>query len=143
MRLSRLLIAPALLLALSAGGCFKTFDDLRGAVGIATTQVANPVDDTDLGKVEAGYEIGLAVVVSYRRYCYSKPLAQLPKSVCGNRRAVVTKMQNADKKAYAAIEAARNFVKNNPTISPVSAIRAARDAVNEFTAATKPVAASL
>lgn len=131
----KLLIVPALLLALGVGGC-SSIDKLRDVASSVTSTVTNPVSKYELARVEATYEAALAAFVSYRRYCYSKPLTQLPQSVCGKRRTIIRAMQSADRKAFAAISAARNFVAQNPTISAVSFIAAARQAVTDFKAIT-------
>lgn len=132
--MKRALLIPMLLVAgLTLGGC-----GIRDAVGTVTATVTNPVKDSGLIQVEGAYSVALAISVSYRRYCYSKPLAELPATYCGNRRDIVRAMQTADSKAFAAITSARNFVRNNPTLSAVSAIAAARQAVADYTAATKP-----
>jgi hypothetical protein len=141
-RTRRLLLLPLLLFALSAGGC-AAIDKIRDVAGAATATITNPIGKQELAKIEVAYEVALAVSVSYRRFCYSKPLAELPQSVCGNRRAIILRMQRADTKAFAAISAARKFVAENPTISAVSLITAARQAVTDFTSETQPVAASI
>lgn len=126
----RFLIVPALFAALFLGGCAGD-SVFKGGSSIFGT-ITNPVGQNELAAVEGAYGVALTAAVSYRRFCYSAPLAQLPQQVCGNRRAVIRRLQDLDNRAYAAIAAARNFVRNNPTISAVSLIGAARTAVTDF-----------
>lgn len=129
--LRRIFLVPALLAALALSGCSGGTSIFTGGGSLLGT-ITNPLGINELAAVEGAYGVALTGAVSYRRYCYSAPLAQLPKEVCGNRRAVVRKLQELDNKAYAAIVAARNFARDNPTISAFSVIGAARQAVADF-----------
>lgn len=125
----KLAIALAAVAALALAGCSGK-SVLEGGTSV-TAPIQNPVGKTELVAVESAYGVALAGAVNYRRYCYSKPVQQLP-SACKNRRTVVLKLQDADRKAHGAVVAARRFVRDNPTISAVSAIGAARAAVADF-----------
>lgn len=133
-------VIVALTLGACAGPPVSVRDILSGtaSVGITTT-VVNPVGRNELAAVQNAYGAALALAVNYRRHCYPGNVAVQPPPVgCSNRRANVLAIQSADRKAHAAIVSARNFVRNNPTISAFSAIGAARAAVADFqsTAAT-------
>lgn len=130
----RLLILCAV--ALSLSGC-ATGTKLGDLIQVATTTITNPVGSTDIYRVQNAYAAGLEVVVEYRRYCWSKPYATLmadpvSKPVCEKRRAVVRAAQSARRNARAAINAAENFVANNPTLNAASAVDAAWKAVADF-----------
>jgi hypothetical protein len=127
---NRLLLIPALLLTLGAGGC-ASLDKVRDAAQAITAEIQNPIDRNDIARAESLYEAALIAAVSYRRYCYSRPLAELP-AACKNRRTVLLTLQSADKKAYTAIQSAKKFVADNPRVSAVSVVTAARQAVQEY-----------
>lgn len=122
----RALIVAAFL-TLGLGGCQTT------GTGVDFNQTyTNPVGRNQLAAIESSYGLALTLAVNYRR------LGLCPKASAGNlngicaRRDVVLKLQAADRKVRVAILAARKFVKNNPTISPASAIAAVQTAVNDF-----------
>lgn len=137
----KMLLLPLLLaLAFAAGGCSK-IEKLGGIVNAATTEIANPIGDRQLIALEATHGAAVTVAVNYRRYCYSKPLAELPQAVCGNRRGIVRTLQAAKDKSRQALDTAIRFVADNPRISAVSLIAAAKQAVTDFQGTTAPYAA--
>lgn len=101
-------------LAASLGGC-------------VADSVKNPVSGDTLTAVEDAYGVVLSSAVGYRKLCEKKII---PPSC----RPVVLKLQAAAVKAQGAVIAARDFVKNNPEISPLSALLAARNAIADFKA---------
>lgn len=132
--MKRLLILCAV--ALSLTGC-ATGTKLGDLVQVATTTITNPVGSTDIYRVQNAYAAALEVVVEYRRYCWSKPYAELmadpvSKPICEKRRAVVRAAQTGRKHARGALNAAENFITNNPTLNAASAIDAAWKAVADF-----------
>lgn len=94
-------------------------------------QVANPITTADAAAVEAAYGTVLAAAVNYKRLPLCKPGKTELEGLC-SRRDVIVQLQAADRKAYAAIASLRNFRKNYPNISAVSALDAARNAVRDF-----------
>jgi len=126
---TRFIITMALAFAVAgcAGGTTSVFQGGSNPF----VQVANPIKTADAAAVEAAYGTVLAAAVNYKRL----PLCQKGKTeldgLCA-RRDVVLQLQAADRKAYAAIVALRNFRKNYPDISAVSALEAARNAVRDF-----------
>lgn len=131
--MKKILIAVTVAAAMVVGGC-STFDKLRDVGQAVTATITNPIDRQEIARLESIYEVALVGAVSYRRYCYSRPLAELPQAVCGSRRAIIRALQASDSKAKAAIQTAKKFVAENPTISAVSVVAAARQAVTDFLA---------
>lgn len=122
--------------ALSLSGC-ATGTKLGDLIQVATTTVTNPIGSTDIYRVQNAYAAALEVVVEYRRYCWSQPYAVLmadpvSKPICEKRRAVVRVAQTARRNARGALNAAENFVANNPTLNAASTIDAAWKAVADF-----------
>jgi hypothetical protein len=122
-------IALVILLALplALAGC-SSKSILQGGTSL-TASIQNPAGKRELAAIEGAYGAALVVAVNYRRFCYQ---TATPSSVCKDRRKVVLAMQAADRNAHGAIVAARRFVRENPTLSAVSVIGAARAAVADF-----------
>lgn len=136
----RVLVLPVLLLTLALGGCAAEQKSVLAGGSSITATVANPVGPVDLYRAKNVYSATLKLAVSYREFCWSKPYAALvadpiTRPVCQDRRKVVRAMQAADTKANAAIKTAENFVRRNPTLSAVSVVGAAWQAVTDFQAA--------
>lgn len=91
----------------------------------ACATIQNPIGITDLASVESAYGVALSVAVGYHDSCAKK---LIPRSC----RAIVVKLQAADRVAQAALVRARSFVKNNPTLGAGSVIQIAKDAVDDF-----------
>lgn len=123
----------AVTIALSLAGCGHIGDVFK----LATASIDNPISGVDIYRVKNTYAAALEIAAEYRRYCWSASYRILmadpiAKQLCANRRQVVRQIQTADVKANAAIGAAETFVANNPTISAVTIIGAAWDAVTAF-----------
>jgi hypothetical protein len=126
--------------ALTLGGCASLGSIgehvLNLPAGALTTTIKNPVAPVNIYQAKVVYASTLEIANGYREYCYSKPYAALMADpagrVCQKRRAIVTAMQAADDKAFAALKTADTFVKNNPTLDASSAIHAAIAAVTNF-----------
>jgi hypothetical protein len=131
-------IAAVLALAVMLSGCATQFGQRAGAiVSAVTTTVNNPVGNTDIYRIKNAYAAALELAVQYRSYCWSAPYATLmadpvAKPVCQHRRAVVRAVQKGKANAHAAIVAAQNFVRDNPTLNAATAIGAAWTAVTDF-----------
>lgn len=130
----KLAIALAAVAALALAGCSGK-SVLQGGTSI-TAPINNPVGKKELAVVESAYGVALVAAINYRRFCYGGSAANLP-SICKNRRSIVLMLQQKDRIAHAAIVTARKFVRENPTISAVSVIGAAREAVTDFQAASE------
>lgn len=124
----RLIVTLALALLVAGCGTKSVF---QGGTSL-TAPIAVPAGPESLATVESTYGAVLAAAVNYRRLglCRSGQTESMA-NVCA-RRDVVVALQNADRKAHAAVVAARNFVRNNPTISAVGAVGAAMQAVTDF-----------
>lgn len=134
--MKRILLLPLLLLSLSLAGCGAA-ENLGKLVKAATTTIANPVGQVDIYRVKNVYAAALEIAVKYRQFCWAKPYAEImadpvARPVCRNRRQIVAALHSADRKAFAAITAAENFVRNNPTLNASAAINAAWAAVTDF-----------
>ncbi len=91
----------------------------------ACASISNPITGNALTNVESAYGVALSAAVAYKQLCVQRTIP----SSC---RTVVVQMQQAGIKVQGAIIAARNFVKNNPTLDPASAIAAAQVALSDF-----------
>lgn len=111
----KLLIVLAAAVALS--GCAQLQN--------AFTAIANPATQQTLVEAESAYGAALAIAVGYRNACAARTI---PASC----RKIVPQLQAADRKVQGAIVAARNFIRDNPTISPISAIQAVQKAISDF-----------
>lgn len=120
----RFLVLPVMLLSLALAGCGTIKSVLQGGTSVFTS-VTNPVSRTNLAEVESAYGVLLTAAVAYRNACAQKLIA----ATC---RPAVVQLQFANRKAHGAIIAARNFVKNNPTLSALSLIGIAGQAVSDF-----------
>lgn len=97
-----------------------------------TERIDNPVT------LERQYQVEAAVVMVRRpavayfdlRQCKKNEEPSL-KNLCG-KRSVKVKIQEYDKKLQASLLAFRDFVKNNPTLDPVSASLAVYSAIGEY-----------
>lgn len=102
---------------------------LSGCVTLPT--VKNPLaSQPTLVSVESAYGAGLAIAVQYRSACAAKKIAQ-------SCRAVVERLQNADRYAYAQLQVARVTAKRGDTLSLPQALSVASDAVNAFVVAAQ------
>jgi len=95
----------------------------------ACASINNPINRTELYNAEAAYGLALSAAVGYRRLCVQRTPSIYPQC-----RAVVPKLQAADRKVQGAVAAVRAFVKDNPTVTPVSLIAAAQKALADFQA---------
>ena len=124
----RYFILPVMLATLALAGC------AGGIVSTVTSSITNPVNQVDIYRAKNVYAATLELAVGYRNYCWARSYAALmadpiARPVCRGRRAVVRTMQSADTRAFAALDAADKFVRNNPTLNAASLIGAAWTAV--------------
>lgn len=111
-------------LALTLGACagFPGFSDsksvLVGGTSI-TAEVKNPAGKRELAQAELGYQAA------------SKLFVACVRARCVGAENLRT-YQAYDQKAYATLVAARRVVRKNPTVSGLSAVAAARQAVADF-----------
>lgn len=137
----KMILAAAMALALA--GCDLTTSVLQGG-GSLTATVQNPVGSVDIYRVKQGYAAAMELVLDYRRYCWARPYAVLmadefAKPICRHRRQVVRTAQSARVKAATSIKVADDFVRANPTLSAVSVLGAAWNAVSAFQASVPAV----
>lgn len=133
-------------LALTLGGCAGT--PVGDAIRVATSTIANPVQEVNIYQVKTGYAAVLEVAASYRDYCWSKPFAALmadpiAKPICEHRRSIMRAIDKADDHAFDAITRAETFIRNNPTINAVSVVREAWAAVQDFQSAASGTAVAI
>lgn len=143
-----------LAVALSLGGCANLGGLLdssgtsvfKGGTSL-TASISNPATPVTIYQVKSVYATAVDISNGYRDYCYARPYDTLMKDeiagpICKRRRFIVTKLGEADDKAFAAIEKAEAFIKRNPRLSAVTVIREAWAAVTEFRGAINTAAAS-
>ena len=133
-----------LAVALTLGGCANLGGLLdsggvsvfKGGTSITAT-ITNPATPVTIYQVKSVYATALDIANGYRDYCYARPYAtlmqdQIAGPVCESRRSIVRALQTADDRASDAIAKADAFIRANPTISAVSAIGLAQQAVTDF-----------
>lgn len=117
--MKKLFIACAVSAGLLLGGCTpQTFGDITARLGI-TQSYKNPVGKRELAEVELAYQITAKAYVA----CKNVRCASV---------ANLRTYQEYDRVAYAAIVAARPVVRQNPTVSGLTAVIVARQAVADF-----------
>lgn len=118
-------------LALALAGCADSRSVLVGGSSITAT-VNNPVGRNELAALENAYGLVLSAAVAYRRLplCRTGQVETFT-NICA-RRAVVLQLQAYDRQARTALLTARRFVRNNPTLSALSVLSAARSAIDDF-----------
>lgn len=135
--MKRLRLASIILVAgLTLGGC-ATWDKIKEVAAVATTTIVNPIDSTDIYRARNVYEATLKVVDGWRTYCWERSYQALmsdpvARPICQNRHARLTRVQVVLPKARAALLRAEKFIRENPTLSAVTVIRQAWDAVREL-----------
>lgn len=122
----RMLKPLLLVMALSLGACQTTSNPFQS--------VTNPVTNLDIYRVKNTYAATLQLAKDWRTYCWSKTYKAImadpvAKPVCQNRRQTVRQIQKYQPVAGSAVAKADAFVKANPTVSAVSLIGPAWDAV--------------
>lgn len=137
----RINLAAALVaISLTLGGCM-TLAEIGSAFSFATASVNNPVTSTNIYQLKNAYAAAATLATEYRSYCWSfasyravmaDPVAS---KLCRSRRPVTRVIVAADEKAFFAVSAASNFVRDNPTLSAVTVINAAVKAVADFRSA--------
>lgn len=130
--MKRLLI-PVLVLVLALGGCAGG-SIFTGGTSLTAT-VNNPVGKRELYLVENAFAAAERLLIDYRSLGLCAPGQRATLGSPCAARPIIRILQAADQNAYAAIVAARKFIRNNPTVSAVSAIGAAQAAVADFAAA--------
>lgn len=118
-------ILSIFILASALAGCAGSQKSILEGGSSIIAPIQNPVGQSELDKIRAAYGSALAIAVGYRDACAQR---LIPPSC----RTAVRKMQPYGEKAQRAFVAARNFVANNPTISAVSVLQAAWDAVKDL-----------
>lgn len=128
--MKRWLILPALLLSFVVAGCSGD-SVFRGGTSL-TASVTNPVGKKELQVVYNTYLIAGNSYIRYRNLgiCQAGTSFTLAKP-CADR-GVLLSIQAKDRTAYAALKTAGVFVKNNPNVSALSLVNAARSAVTDF-----------
>lgn len=145
--MKRFLIACTL--ALSLGGCFLDPNGKSVFTGgdSLTASIQNPATPVNIYQVKSVYEKAVDIANSYRDYCYARSYKSLMADpiagvACKSRRPIITKLQDADDKAFAAIQKAEDFIARNPKISAASVVREAWAAVTNFKGVINTAAAS-
>lgn len=137
--MKRLLMIPALLLALTVSACGPG-TKVGDLISLATSTVTNPVTAVNVYQVKNGYAAALELAVAYRSYCWSKSYAAILKDpvmkpLCQSRRSAVRSIQKAQLQAHDAIDQAQEFVRLNPTLDASAVIALAVKAVGSFRSA--------
>lgn len=98
----------------------------------ACASIRNPITTNQLAVVESTYGVALSIAVAYHntRLCKKTETPSLS-NICAQR-AIILKLQAADRQAQAALVKARLFIRNNPTLDAFAVIQAAQDAVDLF-----------
>lgn len=119
------LAAAAALVALSLGGC-------ANKQLLPSVNLSNAVTLNTLQGVEATYGIALSAERAYKALPLCKTgTTTTVTNPCAKRSIIVT-LQEADRKAIAAIDRANTFVKMYPTVDATNVISAAAAAVSDL-----------
>ena len=123
------LIAIAVLLALA--GCATDKSIFQGGTSL-TAPIQNPVTLNDWATIEIAYAGSVRLALTYRRLPLCKAgQTETLTNLCA-RRTVLLAIQDANAKARAALLPFRGFMRNNQTLSALTAIGAVRQAVSDF-----------
>lgn len=122
--------------ALSLGGCAPG-TKLGDLLHTVTQTIQNPIGITDAVRIELAYGAAVTLAAEYRKFCWARTYKALmadpvAKPVCERRRAVARIASIQRKNARAALIAAQNFIRDNPTLNAATAISAAWQAVTDF-----------
>lgn len=115
------------MLALSLAGCANGFNPLAS--------VKNPVSAVNLYEAELVFDATLKTFVELRGLCANRTLPPSCRTYVRSGQAIVAK-------AAAADVAARNFVKNNPTLDATNVIQAFTGLLNDFKGAVDSLSAT-
>lgn len=123
-------ILAVALVAFGLAGCAGK-SVLQGGTSIFAP-IQNPLRTADQAKVEAAYITLATPVAAYMELptCRTGTVESFT-NICG-RYSVKVELQRANRKAFAALTVLRNFRARNPTLSGVSLLEAARQAMIEF-----------
>lgn len=136
--MKRLLIAASCAVTLLLAGCASN----------PLAPITNPVSSTNLYQAKLVFASSQDLVIKYQKDCfgsqtppYAVTYAQIKADPvlnveCSRRVSRYNAMKSAENKANAAIVAADNFIRNNPTGNAVTYIQAALAAVNKYRAAS-------
>lgn len=116
-------LALAIVVAFGLSGCASFVD----SIGNVISGIANPVSTTTLYQAELVFDASLKTFNELKALCVKRVLP----SRC---RTYVVQGQGLIRQAYAADIAARNFVKNNPTLDPTNIVQAFVGVVSQFNA---------
>lgn len=121
----RLMAAAGLAVALLVSGC------------ASTGSIQNPITNNDVYRLKLAYDTTLKLANAYRTECFKRTYAQIMadpiwKPVCQNRRDVVRAIQRYQPPAGTAVRKVAQFAKDNPTVSLISLLGPAWDAVTAF-----------
>lgn len=129
-------IAILFAVALSLGGCAPG-TKLGDAFEVVTRTIQNPIGATDAIRIELAYGAAVTLAAEYRKFCWARTYKALmadpvAKPICAKRRSVARFSSIQRKNAKAALIAAQNFVRDNPTLNAATALGAAWQAVTDF-----------
>lgn len=128
--MKKLLISVGLVATLLLSGCLSTSQKQA----VVTDQVSA------VYAVDGAYAGALAVGNSYAKlpFCAAGTTVSIT-NICADR-ATVIKLDALNAKAFAAVQTAKDLVKNNPVVDITSALSAAWVAVDAYNAAVSTVA---
>lgn len=117
--------------AIALSGCASGTSIFQGGQSLTAT-INNPVGRNELAAIESAYAIALTSALAVRRFQMCKRGQEPSVQNFCVKRSVLVAIQAYDRVAYAAIMTARRFVRDNPTLSAISVLAAARQAVADF-----------
>lgn len=127
----RFLLLPVMLIALAVAGCAGTQSILSGGTSLTAT-VQNPIGLNQQYEIEAAVaSVRLAGRTFMRqRQCHRSEVASIT-NICV-RNAAKVQVQNASRQLTGVLIPYRNFVRNNQTVSAISAALAVRTAIADY-----------
>lgn len=142
--MKRLLMIPALLLALTVLTACGAGTKVGQFIDAVTTPIANPVKPNNIYQVKLTFNLAVKGGNKWASYCWSKSYKDLMqdavgKYVCENRRATRRMLSEAADDANEKINKAAKYIRDNPTFSPVSLIDDAWNAVTHYQDLVAPI----
>ena len=119
----RKMLIPVLVLASLVGGCATADKSVFQGGTSVTATVQNPAGKRELASVELSYQLAAKAFVLCRD------------TRCVPRAQLLAAQRIDREKVYPALVAARRVVRDNPTVSGLSAVAIARQAVADYNAA--------
>ncbi len=123
-------VSCLLIVGMLLSGCSTPFGERLTT--LVTTGVANPVTNDQLAGIISSYGVTQTAAIAYMGLPRCTKANNFSATNICAKRSVKVIIQNADREASAAINAAVTFTRNNPTLDATDIISIAAASVNKF-----------